>query len=163
MRISPRFGVILGAMALSIAFTVVDICSITDTIKSALPVGINPFWKLAFVFKLLTDTVILDDFKTALDKLCAVKLASVERPLAVTVDVEYGTSRESETALTDMPSKVQHRTVVQSDGCPIRWLFTVDYWLESSKLYELAAQHVLILNDAGAMVLSWEHYCIQAR
>jgi hypothetical protein len=33
-------------------------------------VGVNPFWKLAPVFKCLTDTVmVLDDFKTALDRL----------------------------------------------------------------------------------------------
>lgn len=31
--------------------------------------GINPYWKFASVFKCFTDTVILDDFKTSLDKL----------------------------------------------------------------------------------------------
>jgi hypothetical protein len=68
----------LLAMILSIIFTIIDICSVTDALKSALPVGINPFWKLAFVFKLLTDCVILDDFKTALDKLCAFNLSRIE-------------------------------------------------------------------------------------
>jgi hypothetical protein len=66
------------AMIFSIIFTIVDICSVTEAFQSILPVGINPFWKLAFVFKLLTDSVILDDFKTALDKLCAFNLSRIE-------------------------------------------------------------------------------------
>jgi hypothetical protein len=74
IRVSPRFGVLLGSMLLSVAFIIVDICSVTKTFQSSLPEGINPFWKLAFVFKCLTDTIILDDFKTALDKLKDYKL-----------------------------------------------------------------------------------------
>ena len=69
MRISPRFAVMLFAMLLSIVFIILDVLSVTNALKSALPVGINPFWKLSFVFKCLTDAVILDDFKTALDKI----------------------------------------------------------------------------------------------
>lgn len=68
----------LGAMTLSIIFLIIDICSVTDAFQSILPVGINPFWKLSFVFKLLTDSVILDDFKTALDKLCDYNLNRAE-------------------------------------------------------------------------------------
>lgn len=78
MRISPRFAVMLVAMILSIVFTIADICAVTNTLSSTLPIGINPFWKLAFVFKLLTDSVILDDFKTALDKLSHHNLSRVE-------------------------------------------------------------------------------------
>ncbi|KAF1994154.1 hypothetical protein P154DRAFT_586700 [Amniculicola lignicola CBS 123094] len=74
-RISPRFAIMLGAMVLSIIFIVLDICSVTGAFKSSLPVGINPFWKLAFVFKCLTDSVVLDDFKTALDRLRAFKIS----------------------------------------------------------------------------------------
>lgn len=60
----------LGAMILSIIFLVVDVCSVTNAITyNGLPTGINPFWKLSFVFKCLTDSVVLDDFKTALDRL----------------------------------------------------------------------------------------------
>ena len=44
-------------------------------ISSQLPTGINPFWKLSFVFKCLTDSVVLDDFKTALDRLRAFKIS----------------------------------------------------------------------------------------
>lgn len=75
VRISPRFAVMLVAMLLSIIFIVLDVLSVTDAFKSVLPVGINPFWKLSFVFKCLTDSVVLDDFKTALDRLRAFKIS----------------------------------------------------------------------------------------
>lgn len=75
IRISPRFGIMMGAMILSIAFIVLDVLSVTDAFKSILPIGINPFWKLSFVFKCLTDSVVLDDFKTALDRLRAFRIS----------------------------------------------------------------------------------------
>lgn len=75
IRISPRFGIMMGAMVLSIAFIILDVCSVTDAFKSVLPIGINPFWKLSFVFKCLTDSVVLDDFKTALDRLRAFRIS----------------------------------------------------------------------------------------
>jgi len=65
----------MGAMILSIAFIILDVCSVTDAFKSILPIGINPFWKLSFVFKCLTDSVVLDDFKTALDRLRAFRIS----------------------------------------------------------------------------------------
>jgi hypothetical protein len=65
----------LVAMAISIVFIVVDLCSVLGAFSSSLPIGVNPFWKIAFVFKCLTDSVILDDFKTSLDKLRAWKMA----------------------------------------------------------------------------------------
>jgi hypothetical protein len=65
----------LAAMLISIVFIVLDVLSVTDALKSSLPTGINPFWKLSMVFKCLTDTVILDDFKTALDRLRAFKIS----------------------------------------------------------------------------------------
>lgn len=71
---SPRFGILMLSMALSICFIILDCLSVTSVIKHALPDGLNPFWKLAFVFKCFTDTIILDDFKTALDKLKSYKL-----------------------------------------------------------------------------------------
>jgi hypothetical protein len=79
IHISPRFGILLASMLLSIAFTILDILSVTDVMKKDLPAGINPFWELSFVFKLLTDTVVLDDFKTALDRLHAFKLSTLSR------------------------------------------------------------------------------------
>jgi hypothetical protein len=77
IRISPRFAIMLVAMLLSIVFIVLDVLSVTKVLVSALTVGINPFWKLSFVCKCLTDAVVLDDFKTALDRLSAYKLSLI--------------------------------------------------------------------------------------
>lgn len=78
IRISPRFAIMIGAMILSVCFLITDICSVTGVFDDgSLPVGINPFWKLSFVFKCLTDSVILDDFKTALDRLRAFKISRI--------------------------------------------------------------------------------------
>ncbi|KAL2818480.1 hypothetical protein BDW59DRAFT_127206 [Aspergillus cavernicola] len=72
VKVSPRFGIMLAAMCLSLAFVVVDECSVLGAFDSAsLPSGVQPFWKLSFIFKCLCDTVILDDFKTALDRMRA--------------------------------------------------------------------------------------------
>jgi hypothetical protein len=99
LRISPRFVVLLAAMCLSIAFLLLDILSVVSVLQSAMPTGINPFWKvsritqqasplnklvltslvtkLAFAFKCLTDTVVLDDFKTVLDKMHEIKMRAL--------------------------------------------------------------------------------------
>lgn len=61
-------------MFLSLAFIIVDICSVTGVFDQILPDGLNPFWKLAMVFKCLTDSIILDDFKTALDRVMRYKM-----------------------------------------------------------------------------------------
>ncbi|VZI06771.1 unnamed protein product [Fusarium fujikuroi] len=71
IRISPRFGLLLLSMSLSIIFIVVDLLSVTPVISIGY---INPFWKFAFIFKCFTDTIVLDDFKTALDKLSQYKM-----------------------------------------------------------------------------------------
>lgn len=75
IRISPRFGIMLLSMLLSIIFIILDILTVTNTWKLTGETGINPFWKLAFVFKCLTDAVVLDDFKMALDRLRAFKIS----------------------------------------------------------------------------------------
>ena len=75
LRISPRFGIMLAAMIISIVFIICDVLSVTNAITVGNDTGINPFWKLAFVFKCLTDSVILDDFKMALDRLRAFKIS----------------------------------------------------------------------------------------
>jgi hypothetical protein len=67
----------LASMIISIIFIVLDICSVTGAIRTSPSVGINPFWKVAFVFKCLTDAVVLDDFKTALDRLRAFKMRTL--------------------------------------------------------------------------------------
>ncbi|KAL9624580.1 MAG: hypothetical protein Q9160_001244 [Pyrenula sp. 1 TL-2023] len=67
---SPRFGIMLLSMLLSIAFLCLDVCaSVIPNFIGKDVVGINPFWKLCLVFKCFSDTVILDDFKTALERL----------------------------------------------------------------------------------------------
>lgn len=75
IRISPRFGIMLLSMVLSIVFIILDILSVTNAWRLPGATGINPFWKLAFVFKCLTDAVVLDDFKMALDRLRAFKIS----------------------------------------------------------------------------------------
>lgn len=107
MYISPRFGVMLVAMILSIIFTIVDILSVTQALKSVLPDGLNPFWKLSFVFKLLTDSIILDDFKTALDKLCAFNLSRIEE---TTVNDTWGARKETtiERTVAQRPATATH-------------------------------------------------------
>jgi hypothetical protein len=75
VRISPRFAVMLAALFLSIVFIILDILSVTNVIRAGEATGVNPFWKLSFVFKCLTDSVVLDDFKTALDRLRAFKIS----------------------------------------------------------------------------------------
>ncbi|KAH1612255.1 hypothetical protein KXX21_002816 [Aspergillus fumigatus] len=65
----PRFGIMLLSMGISIAFTIVDTCAVLGAYPLGFPTGIEPFWKLAFIFKCLSDTIILDDFKTTLDRL----------------------------------------------------------------------------------------------
>jgi hypothetical protein len=75
VRISPRFGIMLLSMLISIAFIICDLLSVTHAINLPGDTGINPFWKFAFVFKCLTDSVILDDFKMALDRLRAFKIS----------------------------------------------------------------------------------------
>ncbi|KAI1124455.1 hypothetical protein F5Y10DRAFT_285014 [Nemania abortiva] len=66
VRVCPRFAILLACMCLSIVCIIIDIVSVIP----AVPIGpINPFWKFAFIFKCFTDSIVLDDFKTALDKL----------------------------------------------------------------------------------------------
>lgn len=92
IRSSPRFGILLAAMCIALLFTIVDILasiipalSITDgyvsrdshlTSLSLIDAHnrINPYWKLALVFKCLTDNIMLDDFKSVLERLRAVSV-----------------------------------------------------------------------------------------
>lgn len=64
---SPRFGILLAAIILAMVFTVMDITA--SIVKFGGSDGINPYWKLSLVFKCLTDTIMLDDFKTELKRL----------------------------------------------------------------------------------------------
>ncbi|KAI3046543.1 hypothetical protein CBS147353_11773 [Aspergillus niger] len=66
---SHGFGVMLLFMVISVVFAVVDMCATQVENRLGYPPGMEPFWKLAFVFKCLSDTIILDDFRSALDRL----------------------------------------------------------------------------------------------
>ncbi|KAK5065212.1 hypothetical protein LTR84_001049 [Exophiala bonariae] len=85
---SPRFGILLVAICLSLIFTGLDIvASIHNFIGST--DGINPWWKLSLVFKCLTDTIMLDDFKTELKRLGIKRLQQDElrrKSLALVLD-----------------------------------------------------------------------------
>lgn len=61
-------------MSLSVICILVDLLSVTPVI----PIGyINPFWKFAFVFKCFTDSIILSDFKAALDQLSRHRMSQI--------------------------------------------------------------------------------------
>jgi hypothetical protein len=65
---SPRLGILLAAVCLAIISTIMDI--LASILRGLSTVdGINPYWKLSLVFKCLTDTIMLDDFKTELKRL----------------------------------------------------------------------------------------------
>jgi hypothetical protein len=73
--INRRFGVMLTCMALSIVFLITDfVVSLQNTMPNS---GINPYWRLALVFKCASDTIFLDDFKSVLDAIVARKFSSV--------------------------------------------------------------------------------------
>ncbi|KAI9826320.1 MAG: hypothetical protein M1832_000237 [Thelocarpon impressellum] len=69
IRASPRFGVLILSMFLSIVFLLTDV--IVTAVEIGGPSGINPYWKLALVFKCAADALFLDDFKKVLDVLIA--------------------------------------------------------------------------------------------
>lgn len=75
VKVSPRFGLMLLSMCISVIFIVADVLAVTSALQIG---GLNPFWKIAFVFKCLTDTIVLHDFKTALDKLTDYKMRRVQ-------------------------------------------------------------------------------------
>jgi len=83
-------------MTLSVCFIITDILAVTHVIQGkGLPDGINPFWKLAFVFKCLTDTIVLDDFKTALDRLKQYKLERMGSVVSDGVRGEFADFRDA--------------------------------------------------------------------
>ncbi|KAG8530684.1 uncharacterized protein KY384_004039 [Bacidia gigantensis] len=77
VRTSPRFGLMLVSMLISIVFAIVDVLS--ATVKFGGIVGINPYWKLSLVFKCFCDTIILDDFQSALEKIRRTFFGDIKR------------------------------------------------------------------------------------
>ncbi|CAH0055421.1 unnamed protein product [Clonostachys solani] len=74
IRTSPRFGVLLLCMFMSIIFLATDV-AVTATMST--PSGINPFWRLALVFKCASDVIFLDDFKSVLDHIAETALRRI--------------------------------------------------------------------------------------
>ncbi|KIW02365.1 uncharacterized protein PV09_06187 [Verruconis gallopava] len=146
IRVSPRFGVLLGAMLLSVGFIVVDICSVTKAIQSSLPEGINPFWKLAFVFKCLTDTIILDDFKTALDRLKDYKLRHMNSH-TISSDEHRSQSRPHHMRNLTAPYN-EARGVTRDEKLP-----TYEAWhteaKDSSRNNSASSHNAILENDQG--------------
>lgn len=99
---SPRLGILLAAVCLAIIFTIMDILASILTGLSTVD-GINPYWKLSLVFKCLTDTIMLDDFKTELKRL---GFARMEREEA----------RRKSTAFTTKDSYVGRRDEIENIG-----------------------------------------------
>lgn len=70
---SARLGLTIAAILLATIFTVMDILASTLGTRLGALDGINPYWKLSLVFKCLTDVIMLDDFKTELDRLSSTR------------------------------------------------------------------------------------------
>jgi hypothetical protein len=66
IRTSPRFGIMLFCLLLSIIFLITDVIFMIVVSKRG---GMNPFWRLALVFKCASDVIFLDDFKSVLDRI----------------------------------------------------------------------------------------------
>jgi hypothetical protein len=94
-------------MILSVVFIIIDILSVTPVIRIGV---INPFWKFALVFKCLTDTIILDDFKTALDKLSRMRMSQI-LPLDAVMNGQWLSEK---TCLEDHRASRFHRDDVAS-------------------------------------------------
>ena len=117
VKTSPRFGVLLCSMLLSIVFIILDLLAVTPAIDTGY---INPFWKLSLAFKCFTDTVILDDFKTALDKLSSLHRMQLipfhdQREFITRHDLTYLTDTCKQEAFVEHSSYVETASERTSD------------------------------------------------
>ena len=103
IRKAPRFGILLAAIILAMAFTTMDIAASIFPRLSPTD-GINPYWKLALIFKALTDNIMLDDFKSVLQRLGAMKLDGTEamrtNSLNITPDEKAGAADDEYDVVT---------------------------------------------------------------
>lgn len=105
-------------MFLSICFIILDILAVTKVIKGAgSPDGINPYWKFAFVFKCLTDTIILDDFKTALDRLRNYRLGKLGNCITSSIGAGGCLSDPQSNMKDSVISPTQKLFDVQDNAC----------------------------------------------
>jgi hypothetical protein len=90
VKTSPRFGIMLLCMLLSIVFLITDV--VATALVSAQS-GINPYWRLALVFKCASDAIFLDDFKSVLDKIAESALKYVANLPSTLKDGEFGSAQ----------------------------------------------------------------------
>ncbi|KAG9255685.1 uncharacterized protein F5Z01DRAFT_552465 [Emericellopsis atlantica] len=90
VRTSPRFGIMLLCMLLSIVFVVIDVVA---TALISAQSGINPYWRLALVFKCASDAIFLDDFKSVLDKIAESALKYVANLPSTSKDGGFGSAQ----------------------------------------------------------------------
>jgi hypothetical protein len=104
IRRSPRFGILLASICLALIFTAVDIAASIHNFTGGTD-GINPWWKLSLVFKCLTDTIMLDDFKTELKRLNIKRMRKEEQhrqSLALADDLNSKDGDDSQMEFTDV-------------------------------------------------------------
>ncbi|KAK5166052.1 uncharacterized protein LTR77_008313 [Saxophila tyrrhenica] len=134
LKTSPRFGVLVTAIMLAVVFTVIDIiASVHPTwfggtngyltldwsYLTAILIlhSINPWWKLYLVSKCLTDTIMLDDFKTELDKL-STRFVNKE-PTQLSHPATYTSHRERASMSSDNnanPTAMEFLTIADAAG-----------------------------------------------
>lgn len=106
-------------MCLSIIFIIVDILAVTSALNLG---GLNPFWKLAFVFKCFTDTIVLDDFKTALDKLSRYRRDKIRQGSTFSEHqgsvLDEDNSRRRSTVHFEQPKDVPHASHDEEKAVP---------------------------------------------
>lgn len=51
IQVSPRFGIMLLSMCLSLAFIVIDEVSVFNGFGPSLPTGVEPFWKVSSILR----------------------------------------------------------------------------------------------------------------
>ncbi|KAN0102102.1 hypothetical protein V8E51_012612 [Hyaloscypha variabilis] len=87
IRESPRFGVLIMSMLLSIAFVFIDIAFTVHQLSN--DDGVNPFWKFYVIFKCASDVIFLDDFKKVIDSLLAISMGRLH------ISVNHGRNRRT--------------------------------------------------------------------
>lgn len=59
VTVSPRFGIMLASMCLSIAFIIIDTCVVLNAFPAhTLPTGVEPFWKVCSPLRIILRWVV---------------------------------------------------------------------------------------------------------
>ena len=99
IRKEPRFGVMFVAIFLAIIFAVMDLL---DCIVPAIEgtEGVNPYWKLSLVFKALADNILIDDFRSVLQRLSDLQMRgfrSTHHSIAYGRSIDHSANRDEPT------------------------------------------------------------------